>query len=139
MLNFKFLGFQIDNMNYFHTTDSNISSNDSDTLTFNMGYDIEHAKECATNSRVRLKILIKKPVLNNRVLNIDITVSGFFDFEDCEEYSEKELDNILKYDGIAILFPYVRTLIQNISSYDCSNSRIILPRLQSVLLYTRRG
>lgn len=39
----------------------------------------------------------------------------------------RDFDDILKYDGIAILFPYVRTLIQNMTSYDCSNSRIVLP------------
>lgn len=126
MLNFNFLGFQIDKINYSYSNDET-KEDDSDTFTFIMGYDIDHLKEETTKSRLRLRTQVKKPTNNDRILSIDIVISGLFEFSNCNELDEENFDDILKYDGISILFPYARTLIQNISSYDCSNSRIILP------------
>lgn len=126
MLSFNFLGFQIDKINYSYSNDET-KEDDSDTLTFIMGYDIDHLKEETIKSRLRLRIQVKKPTNNDRILSIDIVISGLFEFSNCNELDEDDFDDILKYDGISILFPYARTLIQNISSYDCSNSRIILP------------
>nr|WP_267463387.1 hypothetical protein [Thomasclavelia cocleata] len=78
-------------------------------------------------SRLRLKTQVKKLTNNNRILSVNVVISVFFEFSNCEEVLNRDFDDILKYDGIAILFTYVRTLIQNMTSYDCSNSRILLP------------
>lgn len=50
MLNFNFLGFQIDKINYSYSNDET-KEDDSDTFTFIMGYDIDHLKEETTKSR----------------------------------------------------------------------------------------
>ncbi|WP_279161004.1 protein-export chaperone SecB [Thomasclavelia cocleata] len=78
-------------------------------------------------SRLCLKTQVKKLTNNDRILSVNVVISVFFKFSNCEEELNRDFDDILKYDSIAILFPYIRTLIQNMTSYDCSNLRILLP------------
>lgn len=69
---------------------------------------------------------VKKPTNNDRILSVDCNIC-FFEFSNYEEVLNRDFDDILKYEGIVILFSYAGTLIQNMTSYDCSNSRIVLP------------
>ena len=87
MLNFNFLGFQIDKINYSYSNDET-KEDDSDTFTFIMGYDIDHLKEETTKSRLRLRTQVKKPTNNDRILSIDIVISGLFEFSNCNELDE---------------------------------------------------
>lgn len=53
-------------------------------------------------------------------------IAGFFTFEADEEISEEVLVNYYQVNGTAILFPYLRSIVSDITSKS-DNSPIILP------------
>ena len=61
----------------------------------------------------------------------DITVEGFFSIG--EEYSVKpleEIENILRVNGTALVYPYIRSTLSVISSLD-SPTAVVLPTLNT--------
>lgn len=65
----------------------------------------------------------------NHVLDINIEVRGVFTFEPDSEISCEEKKEIIKENGSAIIYPYIRSLIYNLTSADTQNTPIILPTI----------
>ena len=62
---------------------------------------------------------------------IDLSVEGVFTID--EEFSEKgpqEITKALRVNGTAILYPYIRSIVSMVSSFD-SSSAVVLPALNT--------
>ena len=64
---------------------------------------------------------------------IEVEMRGEFEFSD--EIKEEEKTKFLKINGAAILYPYVRAYISNISSFDKEALPIIIPTVNFQQIY----
>lgn len=55
---------------------------------------------------------------------IELTMNGYFEFQ--KDFDENLKDEFLNISAPAILYPYVRTFISNVTSFDIDNT-VILP------------
>lgn len=60
---------------------------------------------------------------------IIVAVQGIFSFENTENTDIKVMENLLRVNGTAILMPYIRTLISNLTAFDNSTDHILLPTI----------
>ncbi len=77
-----------------------------------------------------LSILTKvADVQGDHKVEITIETKGRFAFlEDCD-LEDKSKENVVKTNGSAIMYPYIRALIHSISSVDTRGDVIILPTI----------
>ncbi len=92
----------------------------------NMDIDFGHSIAVRNNeARVSLKcILFRKAKKEEKPFHLEVQMTGFFEFK--TEFQSEELNNILRHQGINILFPYLRALISNITG-NTGLPPIILP------------
>lgn len=60
---------------------------------------------------------------------IVVAVQGKFSFENNENSDIKVMENLLRINGTAILMPYIRTLLSNLTAFDNSTDHILLPTI----------
>lgn len=60
---------------------------------------------------------------------IIVAVQGIFSFENTENTDIKVMEHLLRVNGTAILMPYIRTLISNLTAFDNSTDHILLPTI----------
>ena len=77
---------------------------------------------------VKLKVSI-----STEINLIEVEIIGEFKF--ANEISEKDRIKFLKINGAAILYPYIRAYISNISSFDKEASAIIIPTVNFQKIY----
>lgn len=125
MHNFKFLGFEVDELEY-HIVKGRLSDDNFDNL--NIGYGIAKADDKQNVFKLILGATVEHSFneKKEKSLKIDTKISGFFEFED-RNINQDDAEEVLKINGSAILFPYIRTLIQFVSSYDNKSERIMMP------------
>lgn len=70
-----------------------------------------------------------KNVQSDHVLNITLETRGTFVFDSDNELHAEEKENMIKTNGSAIMFPYIRTLISNLTSADTHEETIVLPTI----------
>lgn len=92
----------------------------------NMDIDFGHSiavrdKEAQVGLRC---MLFRKAKKEDKPFHLEVQMTGIFEFQ--SESEGEELNNILKHQGINILFPYLRALISNITS-NSGLPPIILP------------
>lgn len=105
----KFLEYQIDNIKY-ETNKSYTKekiSNKSPKISYNIVKD-------ETGSKFNIIIGAKYDKENNLPFNLEIKIRGFF--ETLNEFSDNEKLEIVVSNGTAILFPYLRSIITDITS-----------------------
>ncbi|UXU54236.1 protein-export chaperone SecB [Staphylococcus agnetis] len=68
---------------------------------------------------------------NDKLYNRKIVVAlqGKFSFENNESIDIKTLESLLRINGTAILMPYIRTLVSNLTAFDNSTDHILLPTI----------
>nr|WP_275086785.1 protein-export chaperone SecB [Staphylococcus delphini] len=66
---------------------------------------------------------------NEYLRDIKVKALGIFEFPNIENNQGYDLDEILKVNGTAILFPYIRTLISSLTSFDDSTEHVLLPAI----------
>jgi len=76
--------------------------------------------------RVELEISLGDGDPNDNKFYVKVKVSGIFRLESDNDHEISEFANLLKVNGVAILFPYVRSLIAELTSKG-SELPIILP------------
>lgn len=120
MLDLQFKGFYIKKIeyNFIDEGDHNAS----------IGYKIENISDYSYELYLEMEF-IDDQRNDDKILYLCIQLSALFDVngEDRENMPEDEIENLVKINGSAILFPYLRALVQNITSYDTSNEIIMLP------------
>lgn len=125
MHKFSFLGFEIEELKY-RIVDETKKEKDTN-LSF--GYGIDKSTNSDTVYKLVLGVTLEHAFKGkDSTLEMDVKISGLFKFEN-SEITENEAKEMLKVNGSAILFPYVRTLIQSLTSYDCNNEKVMLPAI----------
>lgn len=71
------------------------------------------------------KLLMKLNTITYQA-EINLEIEGYFEFN--ETFNKAEISRFLKVNGAAILYPYCRAIISNITGLD-SNQNILLPVL----------
>ncbi len=72
---------------------------------------------------------------DSKTLKLNVEIAGFFQFEDDSDFIEENIKNLIIPNGTAILFPYLRTLISNITSFDTLGEGIIIPTINTMNLF----
>lgn len=72
---------------------------------------------------------------DSKTLKLNVEIAGVFQFEDDSNFIEENIKNLIIPNGTAILFPYLRTLISNITSFDTLGEGIIIPTINTMNLF----
>ncbi|MCM2674074.1 protein-export chaperone SecB [Alkalicoccobacillus plakortidis] len=100
---------------------------ESDDLTPQFKWNIQHRdKENLTDAGVFLEVLIGDK--DEGHFCVEAHVLGLFTIED-NEIENDEKERLYKINAIAILFPYLRSLVSDLTSKGNSADQIILPPL----------
>ncbi|MDE9829222.1 protein-export chaperone SecB [Staphylococcus delphini] len=105
----------------------------------NNWYDIIHAINSQLQNSDKIAKIISD-ILYEELLSKDIFNFSFYEdkniisestveFPNIENNQGYDLDEILKVNGTAILFPYIRTLISSLTSLDDSTEHVLLPAI----------
>ncbi|EAF1263095.1 protein-export chaperone SecB [Listeria monocytogenes] len=68
------------------------------------------------NAIVELSSEIGDKIEEDQPFYLDLTIAGLFEYNGGKESSSEEFDDYLKQNAIAILFPYLRSMISDITS-----------------------
>lgn len=91
------------------------------------------------------KLLLSITITENNALydrEINLEVEGFFKYdkklniENEEEF--KEYQDLLQINGTAILFPYIRSYISSVTSFDNVTKHLLLPTINVYELYSKK-
>ena len=85
-----------------------------------VSFSIKHEKEIY---ELIMSASITNEMDNPFPIDLKASISGLFEFVDS---SEEEIDSFLKKEGVQMVYPYLRTLVTNISSMSLI-SPIVLP------------
>lgn len=132
----KFDSYRVDKIIYqinhsFVVPEPNIVNND---LDFNIKVDLDKEHNIAV---VSLGCIINKNFeTENKPLYLEVILQGIFTFE--ADIEEKRLENLLSTNAVAIIFPYLRAIVSNIS-INSGIPPIILPVMNIVELLKRKS
>lgn len=119
---FQFEGFIISNINY--KTKSLKDCKKENELEFS--YNLQNENNTYILS-IRTNLI---NIQNDHYLDITLETRGRFVFID--DGSKEEREQLIKANGSAIMYPYIRSLIYNITSADTCGQAIILPTINFV-------
>ncbi len=72
--------------------------------------------------------------LNDEVRRVDFTIRGAFDIN-APDAGESERENLLKINGTAILLPYCRNYLSNLTGFDTTYSQLLMPPFNVTTLF----
>ena len=72
--------------------------------------------------------------LNDEVRRVDFTILGAFDI-DAPDADESERESLLKVNGTAILLPYCRNYLSNLTGFDTTYSQLLMPTFNVTTLF----
>lgn len=122
----KFTNYKIKNIDYKFLGLDKESNSNSDAVenTINTKVQIGISKDLKEGL-----VILKNEIIdseNDRTISIEI----YGEFEILKEMDEDEIKSVLKVNGVAILYPYSRSLISFLTSID-SDSAILLPTINT--------
>ncbi|PCF35720.1 hypothetical protein B5C00_01675 [Staphylococcus delphini] len=120
----NFQSFRLMNVE-LNTVNQEKDENDKTSLRVNAGT-TEINEEGVGQLELEINIAEKE---NEYLRDIKVKVLGIFEFPNIENNQGYDLDEILKVNGTAILFPYIRTLISSLTSFDDSTEHVLLPAI----------
>ncbi|MDE9792034.1 protein-export chaperone SecB [Staphylococcus delphini] len=120
----NFQSFRLMNVE-LNTVNQEKDENDKTSLRVNAGT-TEINEEGVGQLELEINIAEKE---NEYLRDIKVKVLGIFEFPNIENNQGYDLDEILKVNGNAILFPYIRTLISSLTSLDDSTEHVLLPAI----------
>lgn len=110
VLNFN--GYRINYSNY--SRNENFSSqNPNLQLNQNLNVEMSHDESSA---EIRLIVSIGSLDKGNQPFKIITSLSGFFTYESDEDENETGIEETLKVNGTAILYPYLRNIISTLTN-----------------------
>jgi len=132
------IGFRLKSFDYqIETIDELIKIEKFDKNEYNenkMKTDIKHGISLIERedrpAKHQLNILFSvKAYKNNYRIDIKLEINALFIFDDdlSIKFTKEEKEEMLIVNGTAILFPYIRSVIYNITSFDTENNNIIMP------------
>lgn len=72
---------------------------------------------------------------DEKTLKLNVEIIGYFQFENEEDFVEEKINNLMIPNGTAILFPYLRTLISTVTSFDTLGEGVIIPTINTLNLF----
>lgn len=123
----EFNGYKIEKINY-----KSMDFSDKDDMS---EVEIKNVVECGINDeQTKGLVVVKLSVIDPRnSRELEIEVSGFFDLSpDIKE--EEEAYQYLSVNGVAIVYPYVRTFASMLTTLD-SDKAIVLPSVNTKEFY----
>lgn len=90
-----------------------------------------------SNIEIRIGVKIGDENFDNSEMYLSVLIAGHFsiNLESEQEVSDETISSLLKVNSVAILFPYLRMLVSDISSRG-NNQPIILPTINVQKLMT---
>lgn len=123
----EFNGYKIEKINY-----KSVDFSDRDDIS---EVEIKNVVECGINEELTQGLVVVKLSVtdprNSRELEIEVT--GFFGLSSDIE-SEEEAYQYLSINGLAIIYPYVRTFASMLTTLD-SEKAIVLPSVNTKEFY----
>ena len=99
--------------------------------TFNIT--VESSKNKGNDKLYRVSILIEELYTNRS--RIDVELCGFFEFSN--DWEDDDRDYFLNVSAPAILYPYIRTFISNVTAFDVDET-VVLPIINFADLSIRK-
>lgn len=121
----QFDNFKVLEMSYRRNIDVNKMDSD-DELEPEFSVNIGMSKENVNKGIVKLGVKIGEKETSYE--HVFVEVLGFFTFNNEDGFEKDEIHNYYKVNGTAILFPYLRTLVSDLTSKG-DESPIILPTI----------
>ncbi|WP_435633939.1 hypothetical protein [Levilactobacillus brevis] len=87
-----------------------------------------NSKSALSSDKKKAKVILNIQVRRESLV-IDLVLEGYFEISD--ELESNRIGNALAVNGVAILFPYARSVISMISTLD-SSEVIILPTINTL-------
>lgn len=104
------------------------------SITPKIFYKLETNPNSIEDAIIFLGIELGDPLLNNPNFYVKVRIAGRFEIhQKPEQMTEKEILDLYKVNAIAILFPYLRAIVSDISSKG-SEGPIILPTMNIVAM-----
>lgn len=120
---FQFVDFLITNIDY-----KAMPLNDNDVQGDNnieFAYNLKHNETVYT---LGLLVIIEN-IQKDHKLKIKLETKGKFIFDEESGLNDVKCEELIKVNGSAILFPYIRSLLYNLTSADSHGDAIILPTI----------
>lgn len=119
----QFIKFKVLEMNY--RLNLQVDKDERDNV-LNPEFDVSvgASKDDINKGIVKLRVEIGNQ--ENTYEYIRVEILGFFKFTNEDNFQDYEIENYYKVNGTAILFPYLRTLVSDLTSKG-DESPIILP------------
>ena len=121
---FQFEGFIIKNIDY-KANPIEAGNEIPESNEINFAYTL-------TNDEDTYLLSILTHVINiqsNHFLDITVVTRGRFVFQKDSEIDIEEKNKIIKENGSAIMFPYIRSVIYNLTCADSCNDPVIMPTI----------
>ncbi|MBU5437776.1 protein-export chaperone SecB [Tissierella sp. MSJ-40] len=104
-----------------------------DEENLRLGFDSKtYESEDGTSYKITTTTVVNDK--ENRDINIKLVMSGYFGFRDEGELSEEQRDHFIEKNTLAIIFPYIRSYITNLTAQSGGKPIIIPPININMLL-----
>ncbi|MEH6888453.1 protein-export chaperone SecB [Bacillus sp. JJ864] len=126
----QFKDYHVMNMSYKF----NPYNAEEENLSPDFSYNIQKNSEDPKQAIVSLTFHIGDETLEDSSIYVSVTIAG--EFEVFDEDDEEQIDMLYKVNAIAILYPYLRSIVSEITSKGTS-SPIILPTMNIAAMFNQ--
>lgn len=110
------------------------NSEDEENLSPDFSYSIQKDEDNPKEAVVYLTFNIGDKFLQDSSIYVSVTIAG--EFVVFEEEDEEQIDMLYKVNAVAILYPYLRSIVSEITSKGTS-SPIILPTMNIAAMFNQ--
>lgn len=110
----KFEDYYVDEFIFEKNKDFKISSEEKTELNLNFDFETERHNSEKFIRKINCKIFNKNYKENNKPFYLNIKISGIFHFPNYDENNQRD-NEIIQKNTLAILFPYVRSIISHMT------------------------
>ena len=96
--------------------------------SYNIFFRLDINQQDNNEAAIRLGINLGDESLSNYAIYVKVEIYGLFRLETTEHISEEQRESFFKINGVAILFPYLRSLVSDLTSKG-SMFPVILPTM----------
>ncbi|MDR9793735.1 protein-export chaperone SecB [Aeribacillus composti] len=100
-------------------------------------FSVEYGNEKKTEAFITLSVLLGDEFLENHTFFVKAKIMGYFEINSDAEISDEMIHNLYHINALAIIFPYLRSLVSDLSSKG-SETPIILPTLNIAELVRKK-
>lgn len=137
----EFLGFKVENVDYNLIDFENFKASSSHAVLNKLEGDrvnidvsakvINNSSEDFSEIEVSVSTTDK---LNGEIRRVHFSIRGAFNVN-APEASEAERESLLKINGTAILLPYCRNYLSNLTGFDTTYSQLLMPPFNVTTLF----